>query len=322
MSVESGFDSLQSEVDASIEAVREARRRRDVFRSALPNAEDVDEVRPSGSLARGTHKDPIHDVDLVAVFDQDAHPDWGSDGSSAAEALEHTRGLVQDLLGSDGDYGEEVRLTRLQNHAVKCFLDDPEAERAFTVDVTPAIVRNEGGFLIPERRSARWIASDPGYLIQVVAERHATWNQFAKLVRVVKRWNADHGTLMKSLVVEVLAVDHLKEADRPEALSRFFTSAANAVWQPVTDPAELCGEIQPDLDRSKANEVLAEAADKAWRAVDAAGRGDSTRAMCLWREIFGDIFPEPSGGCDGGAGAAAAPIVIPTRRKVVDAPQG
>jgi hypothetical protein len=320
MGIESGFDSLQPEVDASIEAVREARRRRDVFRSALPTAEDVDEVRPSGSLARGTHKDPIHDVDLVAVFDNAAHPDWGSNGSTAAEALEHTRGLIQDLLGSDGEYGEEVRLTRIQNHAVKCFLDDPETEGAFTVDVTPALVRTEGGILIPEQRAARWIASDPGHMIDLVAERHTGWNEFAKLVRVLKRWNSDQGSLMKSLVVEVLAVHHLKEADRPDAFSRFFASAGNAVWQPVTDPAGLCGEIQPDLDRSKANELLAEAADKAWRAVDAAGRGEVKPAICLWREVFGDIFPEPEGGCDGGA--AAIPVVVPTRRRVVDAPQG
>src|SRR5687768_15850757 len=125
MSVNSGFDVLQQTVDADIDHVRKARRRRDVFRTELPTAEDVVEVIPTGSLARGTHKDPIHDVDVVVIYDAAAHPTWGEPGDSAREALEHTRDLVKEKLGSDEGSGEQVRLTSLQNHAVKCFLDDP-----------------------------------------------------------------------------------------------------------------------------------------------------------------------------------------------------
>jgi len=48
MNVNEGFDELQQAADAHIDAVREARRRRDVFRTALPTAEDVLEVVPTG----------------------------------------------------------------------------------------------------------------------------------------------------------------------------------------------------------------------------------------------------------------------------------
>jgi predicted nucleotidyltransferase len=220
MTVNEGFDELQQAADAEIDAVREARRRRDVFRTALPTAEDVLEVVPTGSLARGTHTDPIHDVDVVVVYDPDAHPAWGDPGDSALEALEHTRDLVNEKLGSDGTEGEEVRLARLQNHAVKCFLDDPDTEEAFTVDATPALRHPEQGIWIPERNNSRWVRSDPEHLNHLIAGRHANWNQFAKLVRVLKRWNADHGGHMKSLVVEVLALDHLPVADRGGAVLR------------------------------------------------------------------------------------------------------
>jgi hypothetical protein len=45
--------------------------------------------------------------------------------------------------------------------------------------------------------------------------------------------------------------------------------------------------------------------------------------MCLWRELFGDIYPEPTGGCGGGVqgGIAAVPLVRP-KRPIRDAPQG
>jgi predicted nucleotidyltransferase len=323
MSVESGFDDLQEKVDAGMAAVREARRRRDVFRTALGGLDEVKDVIPSGSLARGTHKDPIHDVDLLVVYEDDAHPDWHSseeNDDTAGEALEHTRKCVKELIGRNGTDGEEVRHTLLRNHSVKCFLDDPDDHDAFTVDVTPALRRAEGGLWIPESLSAKWVPSDPEHLMRIVADRHAEWPLFAKLVRILKRWNSDHGGLMKSLVVELLALDHLDGEDRPRALSKFFTSAAAAVQEPVYDPAELCGEVQPNLDRDAAEERLSEAAELAWEAVDLAGRGKGAQAMCKWRKIFGDIFPEPPGGC--GSGAAAAAGAAAGKRPIRDLAQG
>ena len=319
MSVESGFDALQEAADATPDAVKEARRRRDVFREALPTASDVDEVVPSGSLARGTHKDPIHDVDLICMYHASSHPGWGRSGASALGALEHTRSLIKDKLGHDGTEGREVRRCDLRNHSVKCFLDDPDDPDAFTVDVTPALVHPERGFWIPQRETNEWIRSDPGHLVDLVARRHAAWRQFAKLVRVLKRWNADHGSHMKSLVVEVLALDHLPVADRPLALSRFFTAASVAIWSPVCDPAGLCGEIQPEMDRAVAAAALERAARDATVAVEAAARGEGRRAMCLWREVFGPVYPAPIGGC-GGAGPAIIPATA--KRRIVDAPQG
>jgi hypothetical protein len=221
---------------------------------------------------------------------------------------------------------EVVRLARLQNHAVKCFLDDPADPDAFTVDLTPALVRAEGGFWIPQREDRTWVATNPRVLEDRVAARHAVRRQFAKMVRVLKRWNTDHGDVMKSLVVEVLALDHLPSADRPEALARFFTAASSAVWKPIVDPAGLCGEIQSDLDRAAAHAALTGAAEQAWQAVNDAARDEENAAMCGWREVFGDIYPEPDGGCGAGRGKPAgfaAPAFIPSKpRKVAYVEQG
>jgi hypothetical protein len=320
MSVESGFNSLQTTVNVDADDLAEARRRRNVFCAELLKEDDILEVRPSGSLARGTHKDPVHDVDLVVVFDAAKHPDWNQPGRSADTALAHLQDAVRRRLESDGT--GDVRLARPRDHSVKCFLDDPGDPSAFTVDVTPALVRVEGGIHIPESRSATWVASDPQYLIDRVAERHREWNEFARLVRVLKRWNTDHGGHMKSLTVEVLALTHLPVAARPNAVAAYFAATQEAVWDPIVDPAGLCGPIQPDLDAAPVSEQLAKAADLANRAVEAAANGEKQNAQCLWRQLFGDIFPEPYGGCGGiGAGAGAAAEAVP-KRPVVDSPQG
>jgi hypothetical protein len=317
MSVESGFDALQTIVNVDAGDLAEARRRRNVFCDELVKEDDVLEVRASGSLARGTHKDPVNDVDLVVVFDGAAHPDWNQSGPSADAALAHVQDAVRRRLGSGGT--GDVRLTKPRNHSVKCFLDDPGDPDAFTVDVTPALIRVEGGIFIPESKSAKWVASDPQFLIDLVAKRHGEWNEFARLVRVLKRWNTDHGGHMKSLTVEVLALTYLPVDSRPNALSAYFAAAQDAVWDPVLDPAQLCGPIQPDLDRRKVSDELAMAADIANRAVEAEANGEKQHAQCLWRKVFGDIFPEPYGGC--GGINAGMPAAVPKRR-VVDSPQG
>jgi hypothetical protein len=336
MSVKSGFSDFQEEVDAPMKAVTAAKHRRDVFRGALGAEPDVLKIVPTGSTSRGTHTDPIHDVDLVALYDAEAHPEWGQPGESAEAALEHARGQVKDVLGPESGSDEKVRRTRLNNHSVKCFLDDPDDPDAFTVDVTVGIRRTEGGFWIAERNSASWIASDPLELNRQVAARHKEWNDFARCVRLLKRWNADHGKVMKSLVIEVLALGHLPavgadDGGRPVALSQFFAAARAAVFTPICDPANLCGVIQSDLDVAAASQLLAEAADLSWRAVDAKGNDEEATSMCLWRELFGEGFPAPDGGCTGtGAGVIAAGtaavvagrVTSRPKRPIRDSPQG
>jgi predicted nucleotidyltransferase len=86
VSVTDAFNEFQSIVNADVEQVKEARSRRDLFKDAFILESDVDEVISSGSLARGTHKDPIHDVDVVIVYDGAQHPEWGEPGPSAEDA--------------------------------------------------------------------------------------------------------------------------------------------------------------------------------------------------------------------------------------------
>jgi hypothetical protein len=322
MTIDSSFETLQKAVDASAESVKEARRRRDVFVAALSGRDDVFEVRPSGSLARSTHKDPIHDVDLVCVFHAENHTDWGQAGDSAEEALEHTRTAVKELLGTKGTDGVEVRRCDLKNHSVKCFLDDPGDPDAFTVDVTPALLHPDRGLWVPEQFSEDWIRSDPQDLIDRVQKRREDWERFPELVRVLKRWNSDHGAHMKSLVVEVLALHHMSQDTTQRALANFFTAAAVEVWNPITDPAELCGEIQPDLVQAAAAKVLESAADLAARAVNAESGGETRKAMILWNELFGDIYPGPPAVGAALPGTGGAVVAPEPKRRVVDAPQG
>lgn len=336
MQVSTAFGLFQTEVNADSAAVTEGRRRRDVFRDGLEPLDDVVQVIASGSLARHTQLDPIHDVDMIAVFAASEHPGWGRPGDSAGDALTCVAGRVMDALGvTSGTAGREVRLTSKRNHVVKCFFDDPESENPFAVEVAPALRLDDGSLLLPERHNSRWIAADPEYLIAEVGRRQESWSDFVPLARELKWWKKASGLDMKNLVMEVLALRCLPGGDRPTALAQFFTAAAADVMTGVHDPAGHCGEIQPDLDRAKARDSLLAAADLASQAVDAAAGGDLGRAVCLWRQVFGPAFPQPPGGCPGtgdktasgsaavlfGAAAGTAATAAP-RRRIRDVPQG
>lgn len=326
MSLDEAFDEYQKSVDADPDQVKEARQRRDTFKAALGAEADVVEVWGSGSLRRSTHTGPlIHDLDLVVVFDRNDHSGWGEPGNNtAADSLDVLHDKITKLLGNKGTVEKLVRRADPRRHAVKCFIDLPGAPEGFTVDAVPALHDN-GPLLIPEKtddNTSIWVPSDPLYLVREIAERSADWDYFLRLVRVVKKWRkrAQVEGKVKSLVMEVLALHHLPVDTRPNALRRFFTAAATAVGNgPVTDPAELCGEIQPDLDRIGLRESLLNAADVADQACDAAANGHTDDAKKLWRDVFGSDFPAPKGKANVGP-ALIVPAV--TKRPIKDAPQG
>lgn len=315
MSVFEAFDEFQRKVDADPVHVEEARERQAAFIAALKSDESVVEVVRSGSLARSTQLDPIHDVDLIAVFDADAHSEWGKDGASSADALTVVHDLVRSTLGiTEGTHARLVRIAKPRDRAVKCFIDDPDDDHPFTVDVMPALRNTDGTLLIPSSRNESWNTADPEYLIDEVRQRHEEWSHFREMVRVLKYWRRDCGTQVKSLVMEILALDYLpRQTNRPNALRQFFVAAAYNVLNGVEDPAGLCGPIQPSLDLDALNDALSSAGDEATLAMEAAGRGDDGAAQQHWRNIFGDDFPAP---------AKKSSTPTPALPPIKDAPQG
>lgn len=327
MSVNSAFDDYQKFIDEDPGVVALARERRDMFKKAFGAEGDVSEVFSSGSLRRATQLRPIHDLDLVIVYDVGAHQTCGQPGNSAADALNHVQGRVNTLLGiTNGTSSKLVRLAKVRNHSVKCFVDAPDS--GFTVDVMPALRQADATLLIPEKLSRTWVPADPEYLIDEVEARHATWRHYRPMVRVLKDWRLDATANMasgvKSLVIEVLALTCLPASGtRAQALARFFEAAVTATHQPICDPAGLCGEVQPDLDYAGLRAELEKAAEHANNAVLCEQLNDIANAKRLWRKVFGIDFPAPDGEPSYGTGAAASAGVAGLGyQPVKDSPQG
>lgn len=108
------FDELQKFIDADPSRVSLARARRDDFDNALGSADGVKEIVKSGSLERRTQLQPMHDVDLIMVFDTSAVPEWGAPDASSGDALGWFHDDVVTRLGvTKGTHAELVHKTRL-----------------------------------------------------------------------------------------------------------------------------------------------------------------------------------------------------------------
>lgn len=325
MNVNEAFDRYQHYVDADPADVKEALRRGRAFKTAFEELDEVDEVFISGSLARKTHRKPINDVDIVIVYNREAQPHWGQPGTSAEDALSDTGIKVNELLGAtNGTHERLVRLARPGNHAVKCFVDDPDDPDAFTADAMPAF-RTDTGLLIPEKSSMDWVPSDPQYLIGQVRARTEGWAKYPRTVRMLKVWaKSQRGIEINSLVMEILAFHFLRHDGtmQPTAIKEFFVRAASYIEDEyeVVDPAGICGPIQRSLDYDKLAQCLRDTATKAGAAWSKQVLDDHAAAIRLWGDVFGEGFPTPP---DAPKSSGVIPPVVPDRpRPVKDTPQG
>ena len=307
------FAAFQTAVNTDPDDLAEARRRRDLFDTAYCSLTDVIDVFCSGSLARRTHIDPIHDVDTVVIFDATHHPDWNAAGASALAALIYTRDHAIDLIGRPGaKFGYELAKAEVRNHSVRCTFRTKLRDADFTVDVTPALRQADGTLRIPEKNSSDWITSDPEHLINLVHDRQEAWDLYVLCVRDVKYWRLGVDTKVKSLVMEIIALDSLRPAATIEqALANFFAAAEIRVNSPIEDPAGHCGPIQPDLDVPVLRAALKQSAELARRAIEEERIGRIDDALRTWRKILGTKFQAPIG--VPGIGTLAPAAVRPRR---------
>ncbi len=121
------------------------------------------------------------------VFDPRTVPGWGVPGESSEEALGRVHDDVTAMLGiTAGSDAKLVRQTNIRNRAVKCFIDPPEQDDAFTVDVMPALRQGDGTLLIPSTRDEEWSTADPEDLIERVEQCQAEGELFRPTVRSSK----------------------------------------------------------------------------------------------------------------------------------------
>lgn len=319
MESDDGFEAFGKEIKSDPLGVLLAKWQRDAFTARLKRLPDVIEVIPSGSLARETHIGLVRDVDLIVVFDESAHPDYGSGSESARDAMTYLENRLLEQLHPLS--GSDALLTGVQQrtHVVKCHGGSagPYAEfipSAPPVDVMPAVrgkphLLERSPLLVPElaaQGESKWVDVDPETFMRQVEQRQREWKYFTEVIRAVRAW-AEHEHLdMKTVAIEAMVLMYcprprmFETLSRGEAVARFFKAASKAHISVLNDPAGRRGEIDGDMRYGKLRSALDRAAGLSRQAMDAeyawkerlqAGEA-VTHPDVFWRQLFGKAYPK------------------------------
>jgi hypothetical protein len=309
MESDDGFEAFGRAIKSDPIGVLLAKFRRDAFVDKLKKLPDVVAVIPSGSFTRGTQIGPVHDVDLIVVFDSSKHRDYGSGQQSAQDALEHLqKGLIEQMHPLSGE-DALVKDTELATHVVKCYGDVPRpfAEvipSAPPVDVMPAV--REGFHLKVPERGTGWIDTNPEKFMREVAQRQHEWKHFTGVVGMLKAW-AEHNHLhIKNLAIDVMVLRYcprprlFETLSRGDAIARFFEAAKADICNPL-NPTGWLSKIDSGIDYAELRKALHHAAEISRDAMNAERAWEHGFHSAenvrhpdeFWRKLFGSKYPNP-----------------------------
>ena len=319
MGSDDGFDAFGEEIESDPLGVLLAKWRRDAFTRKLERLPDVIEVIPSGSLARGTHIGPVHDIDLIVVFDKSAHPDYGSGAESARAAMTYLENKLLEQLHPLSGTEALIKGTEQRTHVVNChgvsagpyaeFIPSPPP-----VDVMPAVrekpsLLERSHLLVPELPAGGgggWTDVDPETFMRQVEQRQREWKYFTEVIQMVRAWAELNDLGMKTVAIEAMVLTYcprprmFETLSRGEAIARFFEAADKAGITSLEDPAGRCGEIDKKMNYGKLRSKLKVAAGLAGQAMAAEYKWknryqlmqDAIDPSVFWRKLFGKKYPE------------------------------
>jgi hypothetical protein len=184
----------------------------------------------SGSYARFTAIDPVHDLDVIYVL-----PD-NTVLSNPQKVMAELRTMLLEVY--KGSKISKIKEIVAQTHSVTIVFDDEDEPESFSIDVVPAVTSDsetnefsDSLYIVPEILKANhkkrverykneaknpigWIKSDPKGYISAATKLDADTNgTFRKAVKVVKSWRhkqkKDHEDdfMLKSFHLELICVE-------------------------------------------------------------------------------------------------------------------
>lgn len=239
----------------------------------------VNDVRKIGSVDRGTVIRPLHDIDLLAVFDAAAYNQryWlGGSGQFITR--------VRDALDLGG-----ARIVGTRGQAVRIFYKSGPI-----VDVAPVFALTSGGYKLPDGRG-RWITTDPDFHKRWINQQNARLDhQLKPFARLMKRWNRVHSERLSSFHIEVMVANTFGTigSNFRDAAAKFFDWGSNQLH--ASDPAGHGGDPAIKLTFNQQQAIFqsfGSSKERADRAVTAEKAGNHAEAIRLWRIVFGEEFP-------------------------------
>lgn len=287
--VDDAFINLKHALEITATESKLASRRQIEIRESIGDKIDLRTHFLTGAYVRDTKTKPLQDVDIFFVIRADGR-DAKLCSAEPSTVLDRFWKVLSEGYGSDGVAVDE-----------RCCIVSFGVEDVQSFDVVPAADRDRGGFVIPDKRLGRWIATDPKVHEDMGIEKNEkTDGSWKPLVKMIKGWNRLAGAPIKpSFLLEVMA---LQLVDPPtssyqDEVKLFFANAADCIRDPWPDPAGLGPDVNSTMSASQkdiAKQAIEQALAVAERAIALEDRGDERAAVEEWRKLFGSRMPRPA----------------------------
>jgi hypothetical protein len=285
------FKALLEKLKPGAAELDEAKRHAQSVRARLADGFDLRAFQIVGSHARDSAISGHSDVDYFAVVSRnDAR--WGGSYVRSSTLLNR----VRDELASRF----QQTMVRRDGPAVVVHF----GTGSFPVDIVPAYFRepDDSGWPVYQIPNGDhdWMAASPGYhnsYIKGADDRSG--GRLHRVARLLKLWRESRTPRIpiSSFYMEmVLAKEGLCERHQKtrECLAAAFDELRDLDLEPLDDPLDISGEIEPCRTATQTREVgaaLDRAAELAEQALEAEVDGDDDEACYRWDQVFNGEFP-------------------------------
>lgn len=291
ITVPEAFDVFRRRLELSETEQKDASRRHQEVRACVRASFDVEWDFLTGSYARHTKTKPLKDVDVFFVLGDEERSRRDRPPSETLDAFE---GRLVDEYGRDRvERGRRCVTVEFEKRNPTV----DEEGKVLSIDVVPAFQAGRH-YELADDALDEWIASDPEvHKEQATGKNKELGGNWVPLVKMVKAWNREAGSLIKpSFLVEVMAHELVDGPFNtyPDEVRRLFASAADRIDDDWPDPAALGPLVSDQMDSARceeARQALREAEIKATRTFRAEQQGRQGEALRLWRDILGRYFP-------------------------------
>lgn len=260
------------------------------IRGVIANKIDIVDDFLTGSYVKQTQIKPITDVDLFIVIDLKYSKSYYP--KMAIKLLNDFKKLLQETY-------QNSSLKTDGQSIVKTFSD------GFKMDVVPAFLRQDGVYLIPNAKNNSWIQTNPKQYNAFLS--HANQSLEGKLIpiiKIIKCWNILWRNFLKSLHIEILALNCFCDFSRmecypfvnfQEGLEIFFRKVESLIINRAYDPI-IGDQIDKYLDKHPLKrKFLATLFQKhhilITKAIEYEYKGYQKQAITIWKMLFKGYFP-------------------------------
>jgi hypothetical protein len=278
------FKELKSNLEITLPQQSTISIRQQNVRKAVEEDMEVLSSFLTGSYSRHTMIAPLKnaDIDIFMVLNSSYYYDL--DGP--ASLLDKVKRVLKKTYPNTPDISRNGQAVTIQ------FTD-------FMVDVVPGFYRKDGGYLIPNSITKKWISTDPKKHVEIIANANSTHDDnLVPLIKMVKGWNKNINNYFQSFHLEVLSLqilDNVKISNFHSGMRYFFDKGRNLIGKKNPDPAGYGEDVGVYINtQEKIQEAVAKfqlAYDRAIKAEDYERRGYIEDAIEMWKIIFGDYFP-------------------------------